>query len=100
MKKNTKISILFSATLLVVAASTSTFSQSRFSKNELSINGFRNPSIGLEYRHQNVSFHAGYYITAFESGVTTKFIKAGATLWFLPVGKNETRLHFMQEYLI
>ena len=94
MKKNTNISILFSAIILVVAASTGAFSQSRFSKNELSINGFRNPSIGLEYRHQNVSFHAGYYITAFESGVTTKFIKTGATLWFLPVGKKQNPSSF------
>ncbi len=94
MKKNTKISTLFCSALLVVAASTSAFSQSRFSKNELSINGFRNPSIGLEYRQQNVSFHAGYYITAFESGVTTKFIKTGATLWFLPVGKKQNPSSF------
>ena len=79
---------------LLVMVSTNAFSQSRFSKNEFSINGFRNPSIGLEYRHQNVSFHAGYYITAFESGVTTKFIKTGATLWFLPVGKKQNPSSF------
>ena len=94
MKKNTNISTLFCTALLVVAASTSAFSQSRFSKNEFSINGFRNPSIGVEYRHQNVSVHAGYYITAFESGVTTKFIKTGATLWFLPVGKKQNPSSF------
>ena len=80
--------------VLLVLVSTSAFSQKQFSKNEFSINGFRNPSIGLEYRHQNVSFHAGYYITAFESGVTTKFIKTGATLWFLPVGKKQNPSSF------
>lgn len=80
--------------LILVLVSNSTFSQSRFSKNELSINGFRNPSIGLEYRHQNVSVHAGYYITAFESGVTTKFLKVGATAWFLPVGKKQNPSSF------
>ncbi|MBP6828640.1 MAG: hypothetical protein KA165_18885 [Saprospiraceae bacterium] len=85
-----KQSILFS--LLFVTATA--FSQSRFSKNELSINGFRNPSIGLEYRHQGVSVHAGYYITALESGVTTKFLKAGLTAWFLPVGKKENPSSF------
>ena len=80
--------------VLIVLVSTSAFSQSKFSKNEFSINGFRNPSIGLEYRHQNVSVHAGYYVTAFESGVTTKFIKTGATLWFLPVGKKQNPSSF------
>ncbi|HNP23459.1 MAG TPA: hypothetical protein PKM63_17885 [Panacibacter sp.] len=73
---------------LFVLASTSAFAQKQFSKNEVSFNGFRNPSIGLEYRHQNISVHAGYYITAFEKGVTTKFIKTGATVWFCPVGKK------------
>jgi hypothetical protein len=92
MKKNTKISILF--TLLVVAASTSAFSQSQFSKNELSINGFRNPSVGLEYRHKQLSYHAGYYPTAFASGETTSFLKVGATAWFLPVGEKENPSSF------
>lgn len=80
--------------VLLVLVSTSAFSQKKLSKNELSINGFRNPSIGLEYRHQNISVHAGYYITAFEKGVTTKFIKTGATVWFLPVGKKENPSSF------
>ncbi len=80
--------------VLSVLASTAAFSQSKFSKNEFSVNGFRNPSIGLEYRHQNVSVHAGYYVTAFESGVTTQFIKTGATLWFLPVGKKQNPSSF------
>jgi hypothetical protein len=80
--------------VLFVLVSTSAFSQQQLSKNEFSINGFRNPSIGVEYRHQNVSVHAGYYITAFESDVTTKFFKAGTTVWFLPVGKKENPSSF------
>jgi len=80
--------------VLLVLVSTSAFSQKHFSKNEFSINGFRNPSIGLEYRFKHISVHAGYYITAFESGVTTKFFKAGATVWFLPVGKKENPSSF------
>jgi hypothetical protein len=80
--------------VLFVLVSTSAFSQSKFSKNELSINGFRNPSIGLEYRHRNVSVHAGYYVTAFEKGVTTKFFKAGVTVWFLPIGKKQNPSSF------
>lgn len=83
---------LFFGILLLVSASA--FAQKTFSKNELSVNGFRNPSIGLEYRYQHISVHAGYYITAFESGVTTKFLKTGLTAWFLPVGKKENPSSF------
>ncbi|MDX2045570.1 MAG: hypothetical protein SFU87_02240 [Chitinophagaceae bacterium] len=74
---------------IFLLASVSGFSQSRFSKQELSINGFRNPSIGLEYRYKQVSVHGGYYVTNFTSGVTTQFIKTGLTFWFLPVDKKE-----------
>ena len=82
MKKN-----LLLASMLVLTSVA--FAQDKFPKNTLSINAFRNPSIGLEYQRDQVSIHAGYYITAFESGVTTKFLKAGLTYWFLPVGKKE-----------
>jgi len=80
--------------VLLLFVSATAFSQSRFSKHELSFNGFRNPSIGLEYRYRLVSVHAGYYITALESGVTTKFVKAGFTTWFLPIGKRENPSSF------
>lgn len=80
-------------TWLVILASNA-FSQSKFSKHELSINGFRNPSIGAEYRYKQVSVHLGYYPTNFTSGITTEFIKAGATFWFLPVGKKENPSSF------
>lgn len=82
MKKN-----LLLASMLVLTSVA--FAQDKFPKNTLSINAFRNPSIGLEYQRKQVSVHAGYYITAFESGVTTKFLKAGLTYWFLPIGKKE-----------
>lgn len=74
---------------LLVLVSTSAFSQIKYSKNELSINAFRNPSIGLEYRHQKLSVHAGYYTTAFNPNEFTNFIKAGFTYWFLPADKKE-----------
>lgn len=80
--------------VLLLLVTTTAFSQSRFSKSEFSINGFRNPSIGLEYRYQNVSVHAGYYVTALQSGITTKFTKVGLTAWFLPVGKKENPSSF------
>ncbi|WP_336517761.1 hypothetical protein [Pollutibacter soli] len=81
MKNVTLTSIFILATVLC-------FSQSRFPKNEFSINGFRNPSIGLEFRHKFVSVHTGYYMTAFKAEETTKFIKVGITAWFLPVDKK------------
>lgn len=80
--------------LFTMFLTSSAFAQSRFSKHELSINGFRNPSIGLEYRYQQLSIHAGYYITALEAGVTTKFLKTGLTAWFLPIGKKENPSSF------
>jgi hypothetical protein len=68
--------------------------QNKFSKHELSINGFRNPSAGIEYRYKQVSVHAGYYTTAFEKGVYTNFYKTGVTYWFMPVGKKENPSSF------
>jgi hypothetical protein len=65
------------------------FAQGKFPKRQISINGFRNPSIGLEYQQNHLSVHGGYYVTNFTSGVTTEFLKIGATYWFLPVGHNE-----------
>ena len=62
--------------------------QDRFPKHTLSVNAFRNPSIGLEYQRAQISIHAGYYLTNFESNVTTEFLKTGITYWFLPVGQK------------
>jgi hypothetical protein len=78
---------IFAALLVIIASSA--IAQSKFSKQEISINGFRNPSIGAEYRYQHLSFHAGYYVTNFTRNTTTQFVKAGVTYWFLPVGKKE-----------
>lgn len=75
--------------VLMLLLTSTTFAQSKFPQHQLSINGFRNPSIGLEYQQQHVSIHGGYYVTNFTSGVTTQFLKAGITYWFLPVGKKE-----------
>jgi hypothetical protein len=80
--------------VLLVLVSTSAFSQKQLSKNEFSINGFRSPSIGVEYRLKHISVHAGYYITALEKGVTSKFFKAGVTVWFLPIGNKQNPSSF------
>ena len=82
------------ALFLLIIFSAIAHSQSRFSKHELSINAFRNPSIGIEYRYKHVSVHAGYYPTNFESGVTTEFVRTGLTYWFLPVGQKKNPSSF------
>ncbi|MGC3943713.1 MAG: hypothetical protein QM762_04095 [Chryseolinea sp.] len=68
--------------------------QSRFSQREISINGFRNPSVGLEYRWKQISMHGGYYPTAFKAGENTSFLKIGTSFWFLPVGRKENPSSF------
>lgn len=80
-----KIITTIIAALLIGSVS----AQKTFSKKEFSINGFRNPSIGAEFRVKQMSVHAGYYPTAFKAGENTSFFKAGFTLWFLPVGKKQ-----------
>lgn len=78
---------IFFALLITLAGTV--FSQNKFPENELSINAFRNPSIGLEYHRRQISVHAGYYTTAFESGKYTNFLKTGVTCWLLPVDKKD-----------
>ncbi|PPK87772.1 hypothetical protein CLV84_0723 [Neolewinella xylanilytica] len=77
---------IFTGLLLFLV--TTAQAQDRFPAHQIGLNGFRNPSIGLEYQHRRVSMHAGYYPTNFESGVTTEFLKAGVSYWFLPWGKQ------------
>lgn len=84
-------SVLF---LVVVFGALTANAQDRFPAHQISINGFRNPSIGAEYQHKQISVHAGYYTTAFESGEYTNFIKTGLTYYFLPVDKKENPSSF------
>jgi len=81
-------------TLLLAAASVNAFAQSQLSTQEISINAFRSPSVGAEYRYKAVSIHAGYYPTAFKAGENTNFVKTGITVWFLPVGVKENPSSF------
>jgi hypothetical protein len=86
---------MFYPTLLLLLVLTAlTFSQDRFSKNEISLNGFRNPSIGAEYRYNQLSLHLGYYLTNFSSGSTTEFLRTGLSFWFLPIGRMENPSSF------
>lgn len=74
--------------ILLLAVSATTYGQSKLASQDISVNGFRNPSIGLEYRYHRFSAHAGYYLTNFTSGVTTRFVKTGVTFWFGALGKK------------
>ncbi len=79
---------------LIGFVSFTSIGQKKFSDHEISINAFRNPSVGVEYRYHHISIHAGYYPTNFESGVTTSFIRSGVTYWFLPIGEKENPSSF------
>lgn len=83
--------MIFVAAMLVAGAAQA---QRQFSRKELSINAFRNPSVGAEFRLNRMSVHAGYYPTAFKAGENTDFFKAGVTYWFAPVGKKENPSSF------
>lgn len=55
-------------------------------ERQIILNGFRMPSIGLEFRNRSVSWHAGMYCTVVSKdgggeNETTWFAKAGATWW-------------------
>ncbi len=79
------LTVLFVIAILALPS----FAQRKLQNQDISLNGFRNPSIGLEYRYHHLSVHAGYYVTALTAGETTKFIKMGLTAWFLPIGQKE-----------
>ena len=89
--------------IVVVSPVPKASAQSGFSEHELSINAFRNPSIGLEYRFHEISVHAGYYVTNFEPNVTTQFFKTGLTYWFLPFtileAKHPSSFYIQASYL-
>jgi len=88
--KKTILLLLAACTFYGVAAQTT-----KLSGNEVSINAFRNPSIGLEFRHNQFSGHLGYYITILSSegkaqDHSNNFIKTGLSVWYLPFGKANT----------
>jgi len=67
--------------------------QHPFSDQELSLNFFRNPSMGIEYRYKWTSVHFGYYPTVIskdENGENenTNFIKAGFSVWYYRFGES------------
>jgi hypothetical protein len=75
--------------------------------DELNINAFRNPSIGLEYRRGAVAAHAGLYPTIISKdamGVneTSWFGRAGASYFLLPhswYGQRPSEFYVSASYL-
>ena len=78
-----------------------------FADEELNINVFRNPSIGIEYRHGATALHGGLYPTIIskdEMGTneTSWFARAGVTQFFLPkswYGQRPSELYVSASYL-
>jgi len=80
-----KISILLAASL-AFAALVRAESPTAPSEGKLFINGFRMPSIGLEYQKHAFSWHGGMYCTVISKddhgdNETTWFGRAGMTWW-------------------
>ncbi|WP_298148848.1 hypothetical protein [Flavobacterium sp.] len=80
--------------LVVALISSSLALAQNYPDNLISVNAFRNPSVGLEYQKKQFSVHVGYYPTNFESGVTTEFVKSGVTYWFLATDKKDVPSSF------
>lgn len=81
--------LLLLASLASADAGHAAESKSSRPERQFILNGFRMPSIGLEYRNRSVSWHAGMYCTVISkdregANETTWFYKAGATWWPLP----------------
>jgi hypothetical protein len=77
------------------------------SADELNVNAFRNPSIGLEYRRGFLAAHAGLYPTILSkdqmgSYETSWFTRAGVTAFFLPkswYGQRPSEFYVSASYL-
>jgi hypothetical protein len=72
---------------------------------ELMLNAFRAPSIGLEYRFGALSVHGGVYPTVIDDSPgndTSWFAKAGVGVWFLPIamlGNERSSFYASLSYL-
>ena len=81
-------------------------SQSR-PEQELNVNLFRNPSIGVEYRRGSLAVHVGMYPTIISRDAdgeyeTSWFAKAGVTAFFLGrslYGQRESEVYVTASYL-
>ena len=98
-------SVLSAAPL--AAADDQALAAARATPQELNLNLFRNPSMGLEYRRGAVSLHGGIYPTVISKDAageneTTWFVRAGLTTFFLGhafYGQRPSEFYLSGSYL-
>jgi hypothetical protein len=110
--------VLLSASLIVSLSSASAWAtaageqlslaqEAASTPQELNLNLFRNPSIGLEYRLGAISVHGGLYPTIISQDAagrnqTSWFVRAGLTTFFLGhsfYGQRPSELYVSGSYL-
>lgn len=79
---------------IAILNTTCAFAQELRPQRQLLINGFRSPSIGLEYREGPYSLHTGYYTTILsrsdsQKNRSTAFLKTGFNHYFGGNAKRE-----------
>ncbi|WP_309708234.1 hypothetical protein [Armatimonas sp.] len=79
--------VLLASIAIFGALTTSAWAQEPRPLRQLSVNGFRSPSIGLEYRQGAYSLHTGYYTSILSQSDSrnkrsTAFIKTGVSHYF------------------
>jgi hypothetical protein len=110
MKKAIAVLVVLTAAAAAAAATAhadATLSASAKPTQELNINAFRSPSIGLEYRRGAFAVHGGAYPTVISKdamGVyeTSWFARAGLTFHFLPTswyGQRPSEFFVSASYL-
>jgi hypothetical protein len=90
-----------------VAADDQALAAASTTPQELNLNLFRNPSMGLEYRWRSVALHGGLYPTVISRDAageneTTWFIRAGLTTFFLGhafYGQRPSEFYLSASYL-
>jgi hypothetical protein len=93
--------------LLFLATTPASADEGGRQEQELNVNVFRNPSIGLEYRRGAVALHGGLYPTILSKDAmgtyeTSWFARAGLTHFFLPrswYGQRPSELYVSASYL-
>lgn len=80
------IALLFAALFISADLARAEAAATRISDSKIIVNGFRMPSIGLEYRKAAFSWHAGMYCTVVSKDAdgeneTTWFGRGGMTWW-------------------
>ena len=100
--------IWLSGILLMASAGRATAGVDAFPRQELNVNLFRSPSMGMEYARAGISVHFGFFPSVLSRGAkgeegTIRFLKIGTTLFFLPLersgGKTPSSFYVSMAYL-